>query len=311
MPFWLLAERPPIIPVAIAWIGDAIPYERRQPVLARFASGQILGLVFGQAIGGLLGELIGWRGTMLVLGVVHIAAGLLLVIEARRCTCGSRHRASPALARRRRDSLGYHTHARGSASCWRRLSSRAWLMFGAFAYVGADLHHRFGVGLGLVGVTIAAFGAGALLYSLCAGFLVPRFGQPMMAALGSISLARGYATLTFMPWFWLAAPAVALLGLGFYMLHNTLQTEATQMAPETRGLAVSMFAIMLFTGQATGVALAGAGGGPVERAAGIPVRCLGLAGVACGCAGSYRGGCGYLAAELEVPDPAFCARTPA
>ena len=47
-----------------------------------------------------------------------------------------------------------------------------------------------------------------------------------------------------------------LLGLGFYMFHNTLQTNATQMAPEARGLAVSLFAFFLFIGQSIGVALA-------------------------------------------------------
>jgi predicted MFS family arabinose efflux permease len=40
------------------------------------------------------------------------------------------------------------------------------------------------------------------------------------------------------------------------MLHNTLQTNATQMAPEARGLAMSLFAFTLFTGQSVGVALA-------------------------------------------------------
>ena len=40
------------------------------------------------------------------------------------------------------------------------------------------------------------------------------------------------------------------------MLHNTLQTNATQMAPEARGLAVSLFAFVLFCGQSVGVALA-------------------------------------------------------
>jgi predicted MFS family arabinose efflux permease len=193
---------------------------------------------------------------MLVLGVTHIAAGLLLVIEARRASAGPVMAHRPHWVQAARQALDI------IRTPWARVVLagaflEGMLMFGAFAYVGADLHHRFGAGLGLVGVTIAAFGAGALLYSLCAGYLVPRFGQPMMVALGSICLALGYATLTVMPWFWLAAPAVALLGLGFYMLHNTLQTEATQMAPETRGLAVSMFAIMLFTGQAAGVALAG------------------------------------------------------
>ena len=44
-------------------------------------------------------------------------------------------------------------------------------------------------------------------------------------------------------------------GLGFYMLHNTLQTQATQMAPHARGSAVTLFACMLFFGQSTGVLL--------------------------------------------------------
>ena len=47
-----------------------------------------------------------------------------------------------------------------------------------------------------------------------------------------------------------------LLGVGLYMLHNTLQLHATQMAPESRGAAVALFAFFLFTGQSTGVWLA-------------------------------------------------------
>ena len=41
------------------------------------------------------------------------------------------------------------------------------------------------------------------------------------------------------------------------MLHNTLQTNATQMAPEARGLAISLFAFCYFLGQAAGVAVCG------------------------------------------------------
>ncbi|MNT76516.1 hypothetical protein D3C72_2155300 [compost metagenome] len=40
------------------------------------------------------------------------------------------------------------------------------------------------------------------------------------------------------------------------MLHNTLQTEATQMAPQARGTAVGLFAASLFFGQAIGMGLA-------------------------------------------------------
>jgi predicted MFS family arabinose efflux permease len=44
-------------------------------------------------------------------------------------------------------------------------------------------------------------------------------------------------------------------GFGFYMLHNTLQVQATQMAPASRGTAVTLFACLLFFGQSSGVLL--------------------------------------------------------
>ena len=72
-----------IIPLAIAWIGDVVAYERRQAVLAQYISGQILGIVFGQAAGGALAELIGWRATLLCVGILHLCAGLLLLLERR------------------------------------------------------------------------------------------------------------------------------------------------------------------------------------------------------------------------------------
>ncbi len=256
-----------IIPLAIAWLGDVIPYERRQPILARFASGQILGVVFGQAAGGILGEFVGWRGALLLVGVAHIAAGIALALEMRRLTIGV---PPPGRARWGEAALAA-----------RAILSRPWprillgttfvegvLMFGAFAYVGAHLNQRFGIGPGIVGITIAAFGLGALAYSLAAGWLVRVWGQSRLMAVGIVLLASGYVVLGVTPWLWVVPVSVAVVGLGFYMLHNTMQTEATQLAPEARGLSVSMFAIMLFTGQSVGVALAGA---VFDRWGGVPV----------------------------------------
>jgi YNFM family putative membrane transporter len=53
---------------------------------------------------------------------------------------------------------------------------------------------------------------------------------------------------------WLAPVAMTMVGLGFYMLHNTLQTNATQMTPEARGTAVALFSSALYVGQTVGVA---------------------------------------------------------
>jgi predicted MFS family arabinose efflux permease len=70
----------------------------------------------------------------------------------------------------------------------------------------------------------------------------------MAASLWAVADAPG--------WGW-AGPACAAMGLGFYMMHNTLQTHATQMAPERRGAAVAAFAGCFFMGQSVGVGLAG------------------------------------------------------
>ena len=48
-----------------------------------------------------------------------------------------------------------------------------------------------------------------------------------------------------------------VLGLGYYMMHNPLQVNATQMAPDRRGAAVSAFAACFFLGQSAGVSLGG------------------------------------------------------
>ena len=64
----------------MAWIGDVIAYERRQPVLARFLIGQILGLSGGVALGGYAADHLQWRTpfVLIALGFVLIAAWLLV-----------------------------------------------------------------------------------------------------------------------------------------------------------------------------------------------------------------------------------------
>lgn len=96
---------------------------------------------------------------------------------------------------------------------------------------------------------------GALAYSQMARRWLGWFGERGLARLGSALVAAGLLLA------WTAHVAFAALGclsagLGFYMLHNTLQTQATQMAPEARGSAVTLFACMLFFGQSAGVLVA-------------------------------------------------------
>ena len=61
--------------------------------------------------------------------------------------------------------------------------------------------------------------------------------------------------LSLAPVWWFAPLATVAIGLGFYMLHNTLQTNATQMTPQARGTAVAIFSSAIFIGQTVGVAI--------------------------------------------------------
>jgi len=147
--------------------------------------------------------------------------------------------------------------------------------------VGADLHLRFGLSFTLVGLVVGTFGVGGLIYTAAVKWLVLRLGQAGLALYGSVMLAVAYLMLALAPRALLAPLAVTLIGLGFYMLHNTLQTNATQMTPQARGTAVALFSAAVYFGQTAGVALAApivdrAGAAPLFAGVAILLPLLGL-----------------------------------
>ncbi|HET9618807.1 MAG TPA: MFS transporter, partial [Pseudolabrys sp.] len=155
-----------IVPLGMAYVGDVVPYERRQPVLARFLAGQMTGMIAGQVAGGVIGDHFGWRMVFVVLAVVFAAAGLSLASQLRRnpWTRSVRHDAAskPSFIREYRMLF---------ASPWCRFLLLAVfcegaIFFGAFTYVSADLHARFGLSFSTIGFAIAGFGLGSICYAL-------------------------------------------------------------------------------------------------------------------------------------------------
>ncbi len=273
-----------VIPLAMAWIGDTIPYERRQQTLARFLSGQILGLVTGQFMGGLLADTLGWRYSFALLALLYLVAGLALFREM----------ASNQVTRHVQ-AVQTHSLLRGfqaqAATVLRVPWSRVVLatvflegmaVFGALAFIPTYLHLRFGLSLTAAGAVLAAYGAGGLSYTFVARTLVARLGESGLALAGGLVLGAAYVSLAFASQWSLGLPACFFAGLGFYMLHNTLQTNATQMAPAARGTSVSLFASSFFLGQSCGVSLAAAavdraGAQVLFGAAAVALPCIGAA----------------------------------
>ncbi len=245
-----------IIPLAIAYLGDVVAYEQRQAALARFLSGQILGVIFGQIFGGLFGDTIGWRGVFIVLGALYLVIAALLAIEIRSSRVAQqRMRDGGALIAR---NLALLRIARVRIVILTAFVE-AFFFFGAFVYLGAYARQEFTLSYLKVGLLLASFGIGGLVYASAVGSLVARLGERGLVLAGGIALAAAFTLAAAAPAPWSLAPAIAAIGAGFYMLHNTLQTNATQMAPHARGLALSLFAFCYFLGQAAGVAVCGWG----------------------------------------------------
>jgi YNFM family putative membrane transporter len=255
-----------IIPISMAYVGDVTPHDRLQQVLGRYISGQILGQLFGQAAGGVLGDLLGWRNVFFVLAGLFALATAGLVFELT---------VNPQT--RKRGGGGTRGLLGGYAAVLTNPFARIVLIagflegalaWGAFAYIGAYLHLRFGLSFSLVGGVVACFGIGGLIYAALVKLFVRGLGQPGLAVMGGIVLAAAYLELALGSLWWLAPIATTAIGLGFYMLHNTLQTNATQMTPQARGTAVGLFSSALYIGQTAGVAV---GALVIDRAGAVPL----------------------------------------
>jgi predicted MFS family arabinose efflux permease len=245
-----------VIPLAIAWIGDTVAYEQRQATLARLLMGTLSGMSAGQLGGGLFADsALGWRGAFALLGAGYLLIAVLLVLRVRQIPA-----AAPSASRGR--FAFFAQMASVLAVPWARMVMFAAVMegvflFGPLAFLPSYLHQRFGTALSLAGALVALFAIGGLVYTAGARHIIRRWGERRMVLAGGAVMGTGFIAWYLMPAAWVAGPIALWVGFGTYLFHNTLQTNATQMAPAMRGTGMALFAFCLFVGQALGVLLAG------------------------------------------------------
>lgn len=240
-----------IVPLSMAHIGDSVPYAQRQQVLAKFLTATIMGMICGQWAGGILADTLGWRAAFVLLTLLFgaVAASMARSLPPAPGAAGQ--------AERKGYSVQLMVVMR---TPWARRILLAALIegcvaYGAFVFIPVHLHERFGLSLTMAGGVVVLYGLGGLGYAMSARRIVSRLGEPRMVLCGGALMATGFGTLAFAPsWMW-SIPACALAGFGFYMMHNTLQANATQMVAQARGTAVSLFACSLFLGQSIGVGI--------------------------------------------------------
>jgi predicted MFS family arabinose efflux permease len=263
-----------IIPVSLAYIGDNFAYEERQTAIGRYLSGVILGQVLGGSLGGIFGEYLSWRDIFLVFGVVSFVIAALMWRRSRRLPKEQHHTPSPLGLATFKPYYQLMTQAIARTIII-GVFIEGFFIYGAFAYIGAFLRDRYNLPYLAIGFMLCGFGLGGLIYSSAVKWLVRKLGERGLLGVGGWLVCAGYLSIAaFHNWMLFILLSI-LIGLGFYMMHSTLQTKATELTPEARGTAVSLFAFSLFMGQGIGAAVFGR---IVDNSGYIP--CFIIAGIA-------------------------------
>jgi len=246
-----------IIPLSMAWIGDQVAYDRRQETLAKLMGYTVSGMMVGLWFGGFAAEHLGWRTALAVGSCVFAVAAFLLWRKLHQTPVTPPAADTPAFSM-----------ASYFANTWAMLrlprvrqvlavtAVEGALVFGAMSFVPTHLHQQFELSVLVAGSVMMLYGVGGLLYSQMARrWLIWLGGERGLVRTGAASIVLGMLLLA-----WAHQPVLGMLaclatGFGFYMLHNTLQVQATQMAPASRGTAVTLFACWLFFGQSSGVVI--------------------------------------------------------
>ncbi|WP_442593585.1 MFS transporter [Parapusillimonas sp. JC17] len=242
-----------IIPLSLAWIGDTVPYAERQAAMARYLTAILMGLIAGQWVSGVITDVWGWRWIFALLFVFFLVVGLALSLdrsirrEARRPMSGNGYI---------RDMIGVLTNL---WAVWLLVvvTLEGAFVFSAMAFLPTFMHDEYGFGISVSSGIVALYGVGGMMYSFSARKLLSRFSEGGMAMLGGLLLTVSWLVVAVLDhWEWVL-PATMAAGIGYYTLHSTLTTRATQMAPAARGTAMSLFAGCLFLGISIGVSLSG------------------------------------------------------
>lgn len=249
-----------IYPLVIATFGDRVPLEGRQVALSRLLAFSTAGQIAGGVISGLVHGLVDWRGIIFGGAASVLVMGLVLWLDIRREPDPPPGRLDATAAARR---YGEIVRLPAARVLYGSVATEGLLVFGFFPYLAALIA---GWGLGgpaQAGFAIGAFGASGVAYTFVVGPLLARLGLPAMLRLAGGLVGIGYLAIA---WAGIEGNALGVtpvvagmfaIGLGYFTMHNSLQTRVTEVAPRARGSAVALHAFSFFVGQSLGPLLFG------------------------------------------------------
>lgn len=233
-----------LIPLTLAYIGDTVPYEKRQTTIAALMASGAAAQAFSTSAGGAIATVASWRAVFPILGALAGAVTLALFVFRK----GERRVAASAGERRYAAVL----RAPAMRTLLVLVAAEGFLFMGTFSYLSVLLEERFRLDALGIGLVLALAGVSQMAAAFFLGRLLKRIAERRLVASGGAMMAASYLMSAFSTHWAVVALACTLLGAGFILCHTTLQTRATEIFPAARGTAVALFAFALFAGSGIG-----------------------------------------------------------
>jgi predicted MFS family arabinose efflux permease len=267
-----------VFPVALSLTSDLVVPEKRQVAIGRTLAGSMTGNLLGASFSGVIGDFLGWRGVLAILGLLVVTASVAV-------TAGFR---GAALARGPKTNLstlwhGYRTiFANPNALCFAAVFIEGCCVLGLFPYIASFLFELGETSLSIAGVVIAGFAVGGLIYTMTVSRFLPRLGVNGMMITGASLVGLQLVAIAFGPGWKFQATSLLLMGWGFYMIHGCLQVFASELSVEARATALSLHSFFFFMGQtvgpiAYGIGLQSVGKIPTLLTSAVIITSLGFA----------------------------------
>lgn len=236
-----------IVPSSLTYVGDTVSPELRQGALSDLMAASALGTALATAVGGVLASFLDWRVVFAIPALCAVLCAALIgrLPEPERAQVGGV-----------RKHLATVLTNRWALLVFGLVFVEGAVLLGILTFLPSALVHR-GVDVAVAGLAAATYGIGVWVFSRVVKALGRRLAVWQLIAIGGSSMAAGYLVVTLRTDIAAVVVTALLLGGGWSFMHSSLQTWATSVVPEARGLAMALFASALFLGSAAAAAAAG------------------------------------------------------
>jgi predicted MFS family arabinose efflux permease len=274
-----------VFPAAVALVGDRFSMAQRQVAIGRVIAAGMFGNLLGASIAGLAGDLWNWRGAFIITGLFALMTLLLgpaLLRETR-----DEPRAPPKLSTMVANYRAVLSNPLAKV-CFGAVFLDSLFVFGLFPYMTVVLRAQDETRATIAGVIIAAFGIGAIIYSMAVRHLLMLTSDRGLMVGGGVIVSLCLLLVPLHPPWPVLAVTFLVMGVAFFMLHGSIQVYATELAPVARGSAMALHSTSFFLGMATGPLFFGFGFTHLGMALTFVLAAIGMVAVGIGAAVGLR-----------------------